>query len=727
VSASTEGANAFVNSWEKMMPDLKTRFRGADRIPAPHQWQEITSREPSQPRSGPSAAKRILVAAFAMAIAVAGISFTVHAFGGGNARPTPGAAPQPLGPKTNGLISFQNGSSEGGIWTDTIEPNGSGRQTIFGQDQNVSRVAWSPDGTRIAFVKLVQGSSRSPDGKPHWGIFTANPDGTDARELTGGVNDGWPAWLTWSPDGTRIAFSNLATESDAGSCVPGGDAMCPTDIYVMNADGTNVSQLTTDPPGEYQPSWSPDGTEIAFVRQVNPPDGGPTGIFVMNAEGSDVRNIASTTNGSDFAPSWSPDSSEVMYGSIRSEDWGIFVANADGTGERPIYNDKGPYVDDPVWSPDGTMVAFVGDPGITGSGGDSVLYVMGADGTGITKLADTPHYGVDGGIAWQPLPSMMQSPTTEPGVQPASKVYFAWPGEITVVDVSTDTASTVDVPTLGGGDPQYHVARVGDRLAYWGYNGTFAIDPTDLDAPPVKIASDSLYFVPSATPDRIWAVWRDPQASTPYHFVFDHLREISSDGTVQVDGVADGEAWMDGAVTSGVLMEAKDGLVVWDPRSGSVVARIPGAPSAAATFDDTVVWCDSYCRPSMHFTDATTGDTISVDPPPEYPVFYAWSGAFSPDGSIFAVPVWSTPRGGPRAIALVDVSTGSVTGLVPGSATDDGCCALSWDSTGQRLYFASFGPSAGNGEGHLSYWDVGSGSPVQVNVTIPRSTAMVAG
>jgi hypothetical protein len=199
------------------------------------------------------------------------------------------------------------------------------------------------------------------------------------------------------------------------------------------------------------------------------------------------------------------------------------------------------------------------------------------------------------------------------------------------------------------------------------------------------------------------------------------------DGTVRVDGVADGDAWMDAAVSAGVVMETKDGLIVWDPNSGSVVARIPGAPSAAATFDNTIVWCDSYCHPSMHFTDIITGNTSAVDPPPDYPFFYAWGGAFSPDGSTFAVPVWSAPHGGPRAMAVVDVSTGSVTGLVPGSATNEGCCDLSWDSTGQRLYYASFGSSDGSDQWHLSYWEVGSGASVDVDVTVPRSTAMVAG
>jgi YVTN family beta-propeller protein len=398
------------------MPDLKTRFHGADRIPTPHLWEEITSREPRPIPLEPSFTRRVLVAAFALVLAIAGISFAVRAFSGSQ-HSGPAVTPSIM-PKANGLISFQVGGSEGGISTDAVQPDGTGRQTIFGRDQNVSRVAWSPDGTRIAYVKLVQGSSRSRDGNPHWGIFTANPDGADAHKISGELNDGWPAWLTWSPDGSRIAFSSLAAGSPAQSCMPGGDATCPTGLYVMNADGTNVSQLTMDGLGEYQPSWSPDGSEIAFVRQVEPPDG-LTGIFVMNADGSNVRKIASTTQGSDFAPSWSPDGSQVMFGSIRSEDWGIFVANADGTGERAVL-ERRPYVDDPVWSPDGTMVAFVGDPGISGSGRGSALYVMRADGTGITNLAGTPHYDVNGGIAWQPLPVDPREPTQAETPSPES-------------------------------------------------------------------------------------------------------------------------------------------------------------------------------------------------------------------------------------------------------------------------------------------------------------------
>jgi hypothetical protein len=336
--------------------------------------------------------------------------------------------------------------------------------------------------------------------------------------------------------------------------------------------------------------------------------------------------------------------------------------------------------------------------------------------------------------AWRAVSTTGSSPATstipsatEAPVPPSSRVFFAWPGQIIAVDVATGATDTVSVPTLHAGDPQVYLARIGDRLAYWGYD-IYTLDPEHLDAPPVKIANGSWFFVPSATPGRIWAVWRDDRSSTPYHFFFDHLREIDSTGNVTVDGTAHGDSWMDGAVSAGVLLETRDGLTVWDPEAGKVVAQL-NASSAAATFGNTVVWCDNHC-PQLHLTDVITGEDRTIDPPIGYLVFSAWDGVFTPDGSTFAVPVSSTPHPGPggtQAVALIDVATGSVTGLVPGSASNAGCCQLSWDSTGQRLDIARY-ESNGKTEGwRLSYWDVGSSSTVEVPVELPHSVAMVAG
>ena len=328
----------------------------------------------------------------------------------------------------------------------------------------------------------------------------------------------------------------------------------------------------------------------------------------------------------------------------------------------------------------------------------------------------------------RPAATITPTPTPSVSVVAASKVYFAWPGEITEVDVATGSAQTSTVHDLGGGDPPVYLARLGDRLAFWG-NGASTFDPRHPDAATSSIARGSLIFVPSATPGRIWAIWKDEAASTPYRFEFDHLREIDADGNVTVEGPAHGGDWLDGAVTAGVLLETHDGLIVWDPERAEVVARIPDAASSAATFGNTVVWCVEHC-PQFHLTEITTGDDRIVDPPAGYPWFAAWDGTFSPDGSTFAVPVSSSPRtgpGSPRAVALVDVASGSVSGIVPGSETTAGCCDLSWDSTGARLYFARYEASGGTERWRLSYWDVGASAPVDTGLSVSHAVGMVAG
>src|SRR5437763_3126708 len=100
-------------------------------------------------------------------------------------------------------------------------------------------------------------------------------DGTGTRRLTTERAITRP---TWSPDGNRIAFART---------VPGN-----SDIYAMNADGTNVTRLTFDTLREYTPAWSPDGSMIAFIRYSDAPAAGPpspTHLTVMTADGSGRR------------------------------------------------------------------------------------------------------------------------------------------------------------------------------------------------------------------------------------------------------------------------------------------------------------------------------------------------------------------------------------------------------------------------------------------------------
>lgn len=116
-------------------------------------------------------------------------------------------------------------------------------------------------------------------------IYIMNADGSDMIRLTNRpAPDTYPCW---SPDGRRIVFESKRD----------GDS----EIYVMNADGTEQIKLTNNPRVDGYPSWSPEGKKIAFMSYRN----GNDEICVMNADGSERRNI-SNNPADDFEPSWSP-------------------------------------------------------------------------------------------------------------------------------------------------------------------------------------------------------------------------------------------------------------------------------------------------------------------------------------------------------------------------------------------------------------------------------------
>ena len=204
-------------------------------------------------------------------------------------------------------------------------------------------------------------------------VYVMNTDGTGVRDLTN--NHPWDDYSpVWSPDGTKIAFTR-DIPCDEGDC---------RRIFVMNADGTGQRQLTVEAvepaPNvfHYRPAWSPDGTKIAFFK-INFDNPSANGIYVTGADapGSGALLIS----GGDW-PSWSPDGTRIAFST-----GDIWVADAStGTVTTPTLAVGSA----PCWSPDGSKIAFDNIDGIS---------VMNADGSGLTSLnvpGEQPNWSPDG-------------------------------------------------------------------------------------------------------------------------------------------------------------------------------------------------------------------------------------------------------------------------------------------------------------------------------------------
>ncbi len=220
----------------------------------------------------------------------------------------------------------------------SCNPDGSNISRLTNNAAMDDEPAWSPDGSHIAFVS---------DRTGHSEIYIMNADGSNVVRKT--FSESYSHNPTWSPDGTRIAYYSVPGNNDrSGIWVvdTGGTSGPPSLLYETYGDGI-------------QPSWSPDDTKLALAF-----DGGVIGdeIFTINADGT---NLTELTGGNQFvykSPRWSPGGTKIA---MMITQWPgdpyyntkIGVMNSDGSGITQIIS-EGIGKTKISWSPDGTKIAY---------------------------------------------------------------------------------------------------------------------------------------------------------------------------------------------------------------------------------------------------------------------------------------------------------------------------------------------------------------------------------
>lgn len=191
-----------------------------------------------------------------------------------------------------------------------------------------------------------------------------------------------------APPAPEIAF---VTERDGNS-----------EIYVMNADGSNQTNLTANPAGDLWPRWSPDGQQIAFISTR---DDGDSEIYVMNADGSAQTRLTSDP-ANDTKPSWSSDGQRIFFTSNRGGfPYQIYKLERDAsrpTGwSSPILLPVKGAGYDFASSPNGQQIAFSAWDGGVANVGKTDIYTINVDGTGLKNLSKTPN-DYEGDPDWFP-------------------------------------------------------------------------------------------------------------------------------------------------------------------------------------------------------------------------------------------------------------------------------------------------------------------------------------
>ena len=396
---------------------------------------------------------------------------------------TSARAQNPSRGKHNGKIVFVSDRDYKGLSVWSMNPDGSSPTRLTDDKSRTKKLpdfssvydshpVWSPDGKKIAFI-----SNRDY----HFLLYVMDADGSNSQLVTDRVDRvlevGSPAW---SPDGRKIAFS-------AGNGIVIGFNKPVGDIYVVNIDGSELTQLTRDSGMNGSPNGSPDGKQIVFNSTRDSfPD---AKIWVMNADGSNQRILTNpkNTTSSGFLggqPAWSPEGTEILFiGNAvcgRAAAVGIYVVNVDDSSSRLLTNNPklcGRY-SSPRWSPDGTRILASFAPekkGLSEPAPDIV--VMNADGSNQINISNRGKYVFKSGMSsfadvhadWQPLQAPLGFASSIVGFSEPS--YTSYDDAESVPVTVTRTGNLNDVASC------FYIALSTPDIKYYDAAGTLRFAP----------------------------------------------------------------------------------------------------------------------------------------------------------------------------------------------------------------------------------------------------------